>query len=129
MPIDPLFPPNLSWTHYRSLVTVENPLARAFYEIEAVRESWSARELERQIAALLFERLSMCRDEQGVLALARQGQLVATTADILKDPVVLEFLDLQERAGWRERDLEQAIIDRLESFLLELGNGFCFVAR
>jgi predicted nuclease of restriction endonuclease-like (RecB) superfamily len=125
----PLFPPSLSWTHYRLLLTVEKPTARSFYEIEAVREAWSVRELERQIAALLFERLAKNRDQEQVLALARQGQQVAVPGDVLKDPFVLEFLDLKEKPTAQERDLEQAIIDRLEEFLLEMGKGFCFVAR
>jgi predicted nuclease of restriction endonuclease-like (RecB) superfamily len=108
---------------------VSNPTARAFYEIEAVRESWSSRELERQIASLLFERLSKSRDKGKVLALAQRGHQLDGPADVLKDPFVLEFLDLAEKSEWRERDLEQAIIDRIEEFLLELGKGFCFVAR
>ncbi len=87
------------------------------------------RELERQIASLLFERLAMSRDKDQVLALARQGQQVALPGDVIKDPFVLEFLDLQEKPTAQERDLEQAIIDRLEDFLLEMGKGFCFVAR
>jgi predicted nuclease of restriction endonuclease-like (RecB) superfamily len=123
------FPPYLGWTHYLLLMRVTNPTARAFYEIEAARESWSSRELERQIGSLLFERLAKSRDKKKVLALARHGQEPESPADVVKDPFVLEFLDLDERAHWRERDLEQAIIDRLGAFLLELGKGFCFVAR
>jgi len=123
------FPPHLGWTHYLVLLRVTNPTARAFYEIEAARESWASRELERQIASLLFERLAKSRDKEKVLALARRGHEVEVPADVLKDPFVLEFLGLDERAHWRERDLEQAIIDRIEGFLLELGKGFCFVAR
>jgi predicted nuclease of restriction endonuclease-like (RecB) superfamily len=128
-PSGPLFPASLSWTHYRLLLAVPKPEARAFYEIEAAREGWSVRELERQIAALLFERLAQSRSPERVLALGRQGQQVAAPADVLKDPFVLEFLDLKESPTAQERDLEQAIIDRLEDFLLELGKGFCFVAR
>jgi predicted nuclease of restriction endonuclease-like (RecB) superfamily len=124
-----LFPPSLSWLHYTFLLRVENPQARAFYEIEASQEAWSARELERQIASLLFERLSRSRDKEQVLALAKKGQLVTAPRDVLKDPFVLEFLNLPEKHTWLERDLEQAIIDRLEDFLLEMGKGFCFVAR
>jgi predicted nuclease of restriction endonuclease-like (RecB) superfamily len=123
------FPPALSWSHYLVLMRVQDDRARAFYEIEAARESWSIRELERQVASLLFERLAKSRDKEEVLALAKRGQVVSTPKDVLKNPFVLEFLDLQERSAWLERDLEQAIIDRLESFLLELGKGFCFVAR
>jgi predicted nuclease of restriction endonuclease-like (RecB) superfamily len=123
------FPPLLSWTHYLLLLKVKDPQARAFYEIEAARESWSTRELERQVASMLFERLTMSQDEDKVLALAKEGQQVSKPDDVIKDPMVLEFLELGERAHWMERDLEQAIIDRLESFLLELGKGFCFVGR
>jgi predicted nuclease of restriction endonuclease-like (RecB) superfamily len=117
----PMFPPSLSWAHYAD--------ARAFYEIEALREAWTARELERQIATLLFERLAKSRDKEKVLALAKKGHEVTTPRDVIKDPFVLEFLNLPERHAWLERDLEQAIIDRIEDFLLELGKGFCFVAR
>jgi predicted nuclease of restriction endonuclease-like (RecB) superfamily len=124
-----LFPPLLSWTHYRLLITVSNREARAFYEIEAARENWSTRELERQMSSLLFERLANSREKDEVLALAKRGQQVAVPRDVLKDPMVLEFLELEERAHWLEKDLEQAIIDRLEPFLLEFGKGFCFVAR
>ena len=124
-----LFPPSLSWAHYLVLIRVQNDQARAFYEIEATRENWATRELERQVASLLFERLAKSRDKEQVRALAREGQKVAVPSDVLKDPLVLEFLDMPERTAWYERDLEQAIIDRLEGFLLELGRGFCFVAR
>lgn len=124
-----MFPLQLGWTHYLVLLRVANPTARAFYEIEAARESWSSRELERQIASLLFERLARSRDKEKVLALARTGHRLDGLSDVLKEPFVLEFLDLGERPAWRERGLEQAIIDRIEEFLLELGKGFCFVAR
>ena len=123
------FPGSLSWTHYLVLMRVQRPEARAFYEIEATRECWSTRQLERQIGALLFDRLARNRAPDEVRALARRGQEVATPADVLKDPFVLEFLDLGEHPALRERDLEQAIIDRLEAFMLELGKGFCFVGR
>jgi predicted nuclease of restriction endonuclease-like (RecB) superfamily len=123
------FPPALSWSHYLLLIRVPDDQARAFYEIEAAKENWSVRELERQVASLLFQRLAKSRDKDEVLALAKKGQVVTAPKDVVKDPFVLEFLDLHERSSWLERDLEQAIIDRLESFLLELGKGFCFVAR
>ncbi|TMQ24972.1 MAG: DUF1016 domain-containing protein [Deltaproteobacteria bacterium] len=125
----PTFPPALSWTHYVTLIRVANPEARAFYELEAAREHWSVRQLERQISALVFDRLAKHRDREQVLALARDGQEVATPRDVFKDPFVLEFLDLEDRVNLLERDLEQAIIDRLETFLLEIGKGFCFVGR
>jgi predicted nuclease of restriction endonuclease-like (RecB) superfamily len=125
----PRFPAALGWTHYLILIRVANPTARAFYEIEAARECWSTRQLERQIGALLFDRLARHRDPEAVLALARTGQEVATPADVIKSPFVLEFLDLPEHPALHERDIEQAIIDRLETFLLEMGRGFCFVGR
>ena len=97
-----LFPPFLSWSHYLLLVRVGDDQARAFYEIEAARESWSVRELERQIASLLFERLAKSRDTEQVLSLAKKGQQIASTEDVVKDPFVLEFLGLQERPRWLE---------------------------
>jgi predicted nuclease of restriction endonuclease-like (RecB) superfamily len=120
---------NLSWTHYRTLLRVESRGARDFYEIEAIKESWSARELERQIASLLFERLAKSRDKTGVMRLATKGHEIASPADIFKDPVVIEFLGLPESPRLAESDLEQALLDQLQSFLLELGKGFAFVAR
>ena len=123
------FPPMLGWSHYLALLRVQKPEARAFYEIEAARESWSVRELERQVAAMLFERLAMNKNPEQVLSLARQGQQISVPSDVIKDPFVLEFADLRENPIVHERDLEQAIIDRLEDFLLEMGKGFCFVAR
>lgn len=124
-----LFPPMLAWSHYLMLLRVTRPEARSFYEIEAAREGWSVRQLERQIASLLFERLAMNKNQEEILALARRGQEVAVPGDVIRDPFVLEFLDLKEKPTALERDLEQAIIDRLEEFLLEIGKGFCFVAR
>jgi predicted nuclease of restriction endonuclease-like (RecB) superfamily len=126
---DLLFPPVLAWSHYLVLLRVAKPEARSFYEIEAAREGWSVRQLERQIASLLFERLPMNKNQDEILALARRGQEVAVPADVIKDPFVLEFLDLREKPTALERDLERAIIDRLEELLLEIGKGFCFVAR
>ncbi len=125
----PLFPPTLAWSHYLVLLRVDRTEARSFYEIEAARESWSVRELERQVAALLFDRLARNKSPEQVLELARKGQQVSVPSDVLKDPFVLEFADLRENPAAQERDLEQAIIDRLEEFLLEMGKGFCFVAR
>ena len=124
-----LFPPMLAWSHYLVLLRIPRPEARSFYEIEAARESWSVRELERQVAALLFDRLTMNKNPEQVLLLARKGQQVSVPSDVLKDPFVLEFADLRENPAAQERDLEQALIERLEDFLLEMGKGFCFVAR
>lgn len=119
----------LSWTHYRLLLRVANPDARAFYEAEAVNARWSTRELERQIHSLLFDRLALSRDREGVLALARSGHEVQVPADLVKDPFVLEFTGLRQDERFRESDLERALIARLQQFLLELGKGFAFMAR
>ena len=121
--------PNLSWTHYRTLLRVDKPEARAFYEIEAVKNNWAARELERQINSLLYERLALSRDKRGLMRLAVNGHEVQKATDVFKDPVVMEFLGLPESPRLVETDLEQALIDNLQAFLLELGKGFAFVAR
>ncbi|ASJ73431.1 PDDEXK nuclease domain-containing protein [Granulosicoccus antarcticus] len=123
------FPSAMSWSHYCLLMRIDSKPARSFYEIEAVQGAWSVRELERQIGSMLYERLTKSRDEAAVKALSSQGLIIEKPADAIKDPMVLEFLGLEERTHWHERDLEQAIIDRLETFLLELGKGFCFVGR
>lgn len=121
--------PNLSWTHYRTLLRVDKSEARAFYEIEAIENNWAARELERQINSLLYERLSLSRDKKGLMRLAVKGHEVQQSTDVFKDPVVMEFLGLPESPRLTETDLERALIDNLQSFLLELGKGFAFVAR
>jgi predicted nuclease of restriction endonuclease-like (RecB) superfamily len=130
---DPLSPgqlsANLSWTHYRRLLRVSRPEARNFYEIEANRNAWSVREMERQINTFLFDRLTKSRDKAGLMRLAVHGQEIAQPIDVLKDPVVLEFLDLPESPRLVEAKLEQALIDKLQNFLLELGKGFAFVSR
>jgi predicted nuclease of restriction endonuclease-like (RecB) superfamily len=123
------FHPELSWSHYRILMRVPQLEARAFYEVEAAKSRWVVRELERQIGSLLFERLANSRDKDGVLALARDGHEVFTPADLVKDPYVLEFTGLPEASRWLESDLEQALIDRLQQFILELGRDLFFVAR
>ena len=120
---------SLSWTHYRTLMRVSNLPARGFYEIEAIQQNWKARELERQINSLLFERLAKSRDKKGVMKLATQGQQVQTPADVFKDPVVIEFLGLPESHRLVETKVEEALISNLKEFLLELGKGFAFVAR
>jgi predicted nuclease of restriction endonuclease-like (RecB) superfamily len=121
--------PDLSWSHYRNLLKVERRDIRNFYEIESVKYSWSARQLERQIGSLLFERLLKSRDKEGVLALANEGLEPRKAADVIKDPYVLEFLDLPESHRLVEFDLETALISRLQDFLLELGSGFAFIGR
>jgi predicted nuclease of restriction endonuclease-like (RecB) superfamily len=119
----------LSWTHYRLLLRVENTDARAFYEAEAVNARWSTRELDRQVNSLLFERLALSRDKAGVMALARKGHEISHPSDLVKDPLVLEFSGLRHDERFRESDLEQALISKLQRFLLELGKGFAFMGR
>jgi len=121
--------PNLSWTHYRTLLRVSRIEARCFYEIEAAKNGWSARELERQINSLLFERLLKSRDKKGVFALAQKGLVANKPIDIMKDPVILEFLDLPESNRLVETDVEAALLSKLKDFLLELGSGFAYVGR
>ena len=119
----------LGWSHYVTLLSVTNPDARRFYEIEAADNGWSVRELKRQLDSALYERLALSRDKHEVRRLAREGQVVEKASDLIKDPVVLEFLNLEEKPAYSESDLETAIIDRLQQFLLELGKGFLFEAR
>jgi len=121
--------PNLSWSLYRHLLRVEKTEARSFYEIEAIQNNWSARELERQINSLLYERLALSRDKNGLLRLARKGLEIQGPLDVFKDPLVLEFLKIPAAAKLVESDLETALLSELQTFLLELGRGFAFVAR
>ncbi len=123
------FTPLLPWSHYCELLKVDEPLARSFYEKEASKNNWSVRELRRQINAMLFERLALSKDSRAVMRMARQGQIVEQPEDAIKDPYILEFLNLKEETAYTENQLEQALIDKLQSFLLELGKGFSFVAR
>ena len=119
----------LSWNHYQILSHVENPEARGFYEIEAFKQQWSTRYLQRQIGSGLYERLALSRDKDEVMRLATEGQVIEKPSDIIKDPLVLEFCGLKPDASYSETDLESAIISRLQDFLLELGKGFLFEAR
>lgn len=119
----------LSWSQYLILTRVDNEQARYFYMKEAESENWSVRELARQVDSLLFERLSLSRNKKGVKALAEKGQIIEQPRDVIKDPYVLEFLNIPEQAIYSEKELEGALIDNLQNFLLELGKGFTFVAR
>ncbi len=119
----------LSWSHYVFLLGIRNVSERSFYEIEASKQNWSLRELRRQFDAGLYERLAMSRDKEGIRKLAREGQLVTKPQDLLKEPYVLEFLGLDERSRYSEPEMESAIVDHIERFLLELGKGFLFEAR
>lgn len=119
----------LTWTHYAELLSVSDDTARGFYEKQAIIENWSVRELKRQINSSLFEKLALSNDKMGVLKLAEKGQIIAKPRDIVKDPYVLEFLQIPEVHRMTESKLEQKIIDNLQTFLLELGKGFSFIGR
>jgi predicted nuclease of restriction endonuclease-like (RecB) superfamily len=123
------FEPMLSWSHYCELLKVEEPFPRSFYEQEAIQNNWSVRELKRQINSMLFERLALSKDIRAVMKMAKKGQIVEKPEDAIKDPYILEFLNLKEETSYTESQLEQALIDKLQYFLLELGKGFSFVAR
>jgi len=122
-------PFTLSWSHYVELMGIKDPAERSFYEIESANSGWNVRELRRQKASSLYERLALSRDKAGIQRLAKEGQAIMRPEDMLKEPLVLEFLGLDEKAGYSETDLESALITHLESFLLELGKGFLFEAR
>ena len=119
----------LSWSHYLFLMNIRDHEERRFYEIEAQQGQWSLSELKRQFNTVLYERLALSRDKNGVKALAQKGQVIEKPQDMLKEPYVLEFLGLDESSKYSESDLESAIIDKIEEFLLELGKGFLFEAR
>jgi predicted nuclease of restriction endonuclease-like (RecB) superfamily len=119
----------LGWSHYVELLTLDDTAERRFYEIETAANQWSVRELQRQIASSLYQRLALSRDKEEIRRLATEGQVVEKAADLIKNPLVLEFLGLEDRPHYSEDELEAAIIAQLESFLLELGKGFLFEAR
>lgn len=119
----------LSWTQYKFLLAVDNQDKREFYIAETVKNNWTSRQLERQINSSLFERLLISNDKESVLAVAKNEKLPSDAKEIIKDPMYLEFLGLKREASYYEKDLEQAIITHLQDFLLEIGNGFSFVAR
>jgi len=119
----------LSWSHYCELMKEDNLKSRAFYEIEALENGWSMRELRRQMDSTLYERLALSRNKEKVKALSHKGQIIENAEDAIKDPYILEFLGLKEESAYTESQLEQAVIDKLQHFLLEMGKGFAFVAR
>lgn len=123
------FKPALSWSHYCELLKEDNVDARAFYEIEAVESGWSMRELRRQMDSMLYERLCLSKNKKKIKELSRKGQIIEKPEDAVKEPYILEFLGLKEEAEYTESQLEQAAIDKLQHFLLEMGKGFAFVAR
>ena len=122
-------PFTVSWTHYLVLMRIKNEDERSFYEIEAARQQWTVDFLKRQYGSSLYERLALSRDKDEVMRLAKEGQPIEKPRDILKNPLVLEFLNMADDAAYSESDLENAIISKLSNFLLELGKGFLFEAR
>ena len=119
----------LNWTQYRLLIAIGDDSKREYYELEAINNCWTARELERQINSQLYERLLLSNDKERVLAVARRERIPQQPYEIIKDPMVLEFLGLERESSYYEKDVESLIITHLQKFLLELGNGFTFVAR
>lgn len=119
----------LNWSQYKMLMAISEADKREYYELEAVNNAWTARELERQINSQLYERLLLSNDKEAVLAVARKERMPQSPQEIIKDPMYLEFLGLKPQATYYEKDLESAIITHLQHFLLELGQGFTFVAR
>ena len=119
----------LNWFQYRLLLQIDDSNKRLYYELESVKNSWSGRELERQIHSNLYERLLLSNDKESVLAVARNERIPTLPQEIIKDPMVLEFLGLERKPHYYEKELETALIEHLQNFMLELGNGFCFVAR
>jgi predicted nuclease of restriction endonuclease-like (RecB) superfamily len=119
----------LSWTQYKLLLSINNEHKREFYIAESTKNNWTSRQLERQINSQLYERLLLSNDKESVLAVAKNEKLPSDAKEIIKDPMILEFLGLKRESAYYEKDLEQAIITHLQEFLLEIGNGFSFVAR
>lgn len=119
----------LSWSHYFELLKIDDDLERNFYEKQCIHEIWSIRELKRQKQTSLFHRIALSKDKEGVLALSQKGMVAKQEIDIVKDPYILEFLKIPENYRYSEKELEQRIIDQLQTFLLELGKGFAFIGR
>ncbi len=119
----------LSWSHYLILMRIDNEAERSFYEIECASQHWGVRQLNRQVGSCLYERLALSRDKNEVMRLAKEGQTVEKPSDVIKSPLTLEFLGLKPDAAYSESKLENAIISKMQQFLLELGKGFLFEAR
>lgn len=119
----------LSWSHYFELLKVEDDLARNFYQNQAITENWTIRELKRQKKSGLFHRLALSKNKEKILELAKQGQIIASENDLTKDPYIFEFLGIPEKSEYTESDIEKAIINNLQEFLLELGKGFAYIGR
>ena len=119
----------LSWSHYLELIKIEEEAKRSFYLNECINTKWSVRELQRQRDSLLYERLTISADKEKLLELSEKGQILKSSEDLVKDPFVLEFLDIRENTNYLESDLEKNIIEHLKEFLLELGKGFSYVGN
>jgi predicted nuclease of restriction endonuclease-like (RecB) superfamily len=119
----------LGWSHYFELLKVEDDLAREFYQNQSEIENWTVRELKRQKKTGLFHRLALSQDKEKVLELSKKGHLIKSEKDLIKDPYIFEFLGIPENKQYSENDVEKAIINNLQSFLLELGKGFAFIGR
>jgi predicted nuclease of restriction endonuclease-like (RecB) superfamily len=128
-PICEELPHKLSWTHFCELLKIDDPLERSFYQQQALLENWSTTELKRQKNASLFLRLAASKDKEGILQLAKQGQVIEKPADVIREPYVLEFLKIPEPYHLSETALEERLIAHLQTFLLELGKGFAFIGR
>ena len=128
-PITSALRTQFNWTQYKLLISISDSDKREYYELEAANNGWTARQLERQINSQLYERLLLSNDKESVLAVARKERMPELPQEIIKDPMILEFLGLERKPSYYEKDLEQALITHLQKFLLELGNGFTFVAR
>jgi len=118
-----------NWSQYRLLIAIDDPHKREYYELEALNNAWTGRELERQINSMLYERLLLSNNKKNVLAVARKERIPEKPTEIIKDPMVLEFLGLKQEVQYYEHDVETALITHMQEFLLELGQGFSFVAR
>ena len=119
----------LNWSQYKQLIAIDDPDKREYYELEAVNNCWTGREMERQINSMLYERLLLSNDKESVLAVARKQRIPQSPREIIKDPMVLEFLGLERKPTYYESDLETSLISHLQNFMLEMGNGFAFIAR
>ncbi len=119
----------LSWSHYTELLSIEEDLSRQFYENQSLKENWSVRELKRQINSALFHRIALSKDKKGIIDISKKGIIVNNAKDIIRDPYILEFLDMPENDKYSEKELEHKLINNLQMFLLELGKGFTFVKR
>ena len=119
----------LNWSQYKMLIAIEDPCKREYFELESVKNGWTGRELERQIHSNLYERLLLSNDKESVMSVARNERLPELPQEIVKDPLILEFLGLERKPHYYEHELESALIEHLQQFMLELGNGYTFVAR